>query len=165
MKPIKYPGDKDPVQNITQCPYCGGGISEKDEVPFCHNCDKVVDPVKSTPYHGCVPDKGERDKAFGPRPDDITINKGTPIRQETPNIPFPQKFVPFNQRRKAARSQDHLKKNKTEPDSPKEDPDTVKTDVFISDEVKMCRDIKRKNRKFDDKEDVMRSCEDLAIDG
>ena len=45
------------------------------------------------------------------------------------------------------------------------DKSTAKTDVFVSDEVKMCRHPERKNRKFDDKEDVMRSCEDLAIDG
>jgi len=153
MKPLVYPGDKKPCQNITLCPECGGAISEKDAVPFCHNCNKVVDPNKSTPYKGYVPDKGQRDKAFGPRTDEIIINKGTPLMQN----------IPFNQRSKAAKSKDHLKRNKKDPFLAEDDPDTVK-EVYIED-IKMCRDPKRENRKFDDKEDVMRSCEDLAIDG
>jgi hypothetical protein len=163
MTPLVYPGDKKPCQNITQCPECDGAISEKDAVPFCHNCDKIVDGKKSTPYHGCVPDKGERDKAFGPRTDEITINKGTPLQQGTPNILFPQKANPFNQRQKAAESQDYKKRNKVDPFLAEDDPDTAKK-VYVE-EVKMCRDPKRENGKFDDKEDVMRSCEDLAIDG
>jgi hypothetical protein len=163
MKPIKFPGDKTPVQNITQCPDCDGSISEKDAVPFCHNCNKVVDGVKSTPYHGCVPEKGERDKAFGPRTDEITIDKGTPLQQGTPNILFPQKANPYNQRQKAAKSQDHLKRNKKNVDFAENDKKTVR-DIYDS-EVSMCMDPGIKNKKFDDKEDVMRSCEDLAIDG
>jgi len=164
MKPLKFPGDKDPVQNITVCPFCGGAISEKDAVPYCHNCEKIVDGIKGEPYKGSVPDKGERDKAFGPK--DITINKGIPLQQNTQNtqkVPFPQQPIPFNKRRKAAESQDHLKRNKKDKDLAKHDSDTVR-DIYES-EVKMCRDPKRKNREFVDKEDVMRSCEDLAIDG
>jgi len=67
---------------------------------------------------------------------------------------------------RAAKSKDHLKRNKRNPDLAEEDSNTVK-EVFISDQIQQCLDPKMKNRKFDDvnKEDIMRSCEDLAIDG
>ena len=170
MKPIKYPGDKDPVQDITRCPYCGGAISDKDAVPYCHNCERIVDGIKGDPYKGSVPDKGERDPSFGPK--DTIINPGVPLQQKNPNIPdmpkipFPQKSIPYNRRSKAAASQDHLKRNKKDEDMAEDNKDTVK-EVFVSDIVHQCLDPKGKNRKYDDvnKEDVMRSCEDLAIDG
>jgi hypothetical protein len=164
MKPLKFPGDKDPVQNITQCPDCSGAISEKDPVPYCHNCEKTVDGVKGNPYKGSVPDKGERAPDFGNK--DTVLNPGVPLQQNTQNIPFPQKAIPYNRRQKAAESQDHLKRNKKNEDMAEDSKDTVK-EVFVSDTVHQCLDPKGKNKKYDDvnKEDVMRSCEDLAIDG
>jgi hypothetical protein len=143
MKPLKFPGDPDPAQNITVCPDCNGAISEKTGVPFCHNCNKIVDGKKGNPYQRKTPDKGERYKDFGPR--DTFVNP----------------TVPFN---RAAQSKDHLKRNKKDEDLAEHNKDTVK-EVFVSDEFEACIDPKRKNRKFDDKEGVMRSCTELAIDG
>ena len=145
LKPLKYPGDPDPAQNITICPYCNGAISEKDGVPFCHNCDRVVDGIKGNPYPRKVPGKRERYKDFGPK--DTFLNPRAPLQR-------------------AAKSKNSLKRNKTNPDTAEDSDDTVK-DVFRSEDIHQCLDVRRKNRKFDDikKEDVMRSCEDLAIDG
>lgn len=145
MKPLRFPGDKLPVQNITICPECGGAISEKDPVPFCTNCNKTVDGKKGNPFPGKVPQKGERYKDFGPK--DTVLPQG------------------FNLQR-VAQSKDHLKRNKKDKDFAEHDPDTVK-EVFTSDPIHQCLDLKKKNRRFDDvkKEEIMRSCEDLAIDG
>ena len=144
LKPLKYPGDPDPAQNITRCPYCNGSISEKDGVPFCHNCNKIVDGIKGNPYQRKVPDAGERYKDFGPK--DTILNPRIPLQR--------------------AASQDDLKRNKTDEDMAEHSDDTVK-EVFISDTIHQCLDPRRNNRKNVDvkKEDVMRSCEDLAIDG
>lgn len=59
-----------------------------------------------------------------------------------------------------------MKRNKKNPDFAEHDPDTS-GDVFTSDPIHQCLDLKRKNRENVDvkKEDIMRSCEDLAIDG
>ncbi len=145
MKPLKFPGDPDPAQNITVCPYCNGAISEKTGVPFCHNCDRPVDGRKGNPYQRKVPGKGERYKDFGPK--NTILNPSIPLQR-------------------VAQSKDSLKRNKKDPDFAEHSEDTVK-EVFISDDINQCLDTRRKNRKIDDvkKEDVMRSCEDLAIDG
>jgi len=147
LKPLKYPGDPDPAQNITKCPDCNGAISEKTGVPFCTNCDKIVDPVKGDPYQRAVPKENVRPKGFGPEHTYVTPG------------------VPFNRAAQSkAKSKDHLKRNKENPDLAEHSDDTVK-DLFEA-KMDMClRPPKRKNREYDDKLDVMRSCEDLAMDG
>ncbi len=100
--------------------------------------------MKGNPYQRKTPGRGERYKDFGPRDTFVTPS------------------VPFN--RAASKSKDHLKRNKKNEDLAEHSEDTVK-DLFEA-EMAMCSEPpKRKNRKYDDKLDVMRSCEDLAIDG
>ena len=150
MKPLKFPGDPDPAQNITVCPDCNGAISEKTGVPFCNNCDKIVDGKKGNPYQRKTPDKGERYKDFGPK--DTILNPIFNLRQRGVAA--------------STESKDHLKRNKRDEDMAEDSDDTVR-DVFISEPFEACLDGIMQNRKFDDrsKEGIMRSCEDLAIDG
>ena len=105
----------------------------------------MVTPIFGGDYERKVPEKGERPKGFGPK-----------------HTVLPQGF----NLQRAAQSKDKLKRNKKNKDFAEHDPDTVK-EVFISEDISQCLDPRKKNRKFDDvkKEDVMRSCEDLAIDG
>ena len=130
---------------MTVCPICNGAVSEKDGVPFCTNCQQNVDAVKGNPYQRIVPQRGERDQFFGPK--DTVLNPATPLAR-------------------AAQSMDHLKRNKKNPDLAEHNKDTVK-EVFISEPIHQCANPKDKiRRNVDiDKEEVWRSCEDLAIDG
>jgi len=144
LKPLKlFPDDPDPAKQITRCPKCNAEIGQQNGVFNCPK-DGMVTPIFGGDYERKVPDKGVRPKGFGPK--DVFVNPG----------------IPFN---RAAQSKDHLKRNKKDHDMAEHNEDTVK-EVFISDPLDQCLEPpKRKNRKYDDKLDVMRSCEDLAIDG
>ena len=141
LKPLKYPGDKDPAQNETICPICNGAISEKNDVPYCDNCGRIVDPIKGNPWQRKVLDKGERPSIYGPR--NLFV-------------------VPFQ---RAAQSKDKLKRNKKDVDHAKHDVTTVK-DEYTSEPFEQCLEPRRKRKRYvDKKEEIMRSCRDLEIDG
>jgi len=144
LKPLKYPGDPDPAQPITTCKWCGSTLSEDEKV--CHNCGNTQ-IFKGQPYKRKVPNKGKIQSPFGTNRDQY-IN---------PTIPLSA----------SASSKDKLKRSKKKnSDYAKNNSDTVK-EVFVSDTVHQCLEPKRKNRGNVDirKEEIMRSCEDLAIDG
>lgn len=146
LKPYKYPGDPDPVQPETKCRFCGSDLNENEKI--CHNCDKT-DIAKGQPIQRKPADRGKQKNPFSTNID----------RFINPSIPL------FNNLR-AAQSMDKIKKNKKEKDRAEHSKDTVK-DVFVSEPAKMCADPRLKKRRNDDirKEEIMRSCEDLAIDG
>ena len=138
LKPLKLPGEKDPTQAISTCPYCNSSVNQK--VQECPNCHQVITPNQGQPHPRKVPQKGERYDDYGPKLD-FTF-KGTPI----------------------AASKQAGRKDKDE-DLAEHSDDTVKEEFSV--DVKMCRKPKRNNIRNVDitKEEVMRSCEDLAIDG
>lgn len=138
LKPLKYPGDPDPVQPITTCKWCGSALNEKEKL--CHNCGRTQ-IHKGNPYPRKVPDRGESPSPFGTNKD-VFVN---------PAI--------------SAQSKDSIKRKKKDPDNAEEDEKTVK-DVFVSDSFQQCSDPKRLMHHFvDRKEEVMKSCRDLEIDG
>ena len=132
------PGEKDPTQAISTCPYCNSSVNQREQQ--CPNCKQVITPNQGQPYPRKVPQKGERYKDYGPKLD--FISQGIPLAASV----------------KDARR----KKNK---DLAEHDKETVK-DEHVSDEFNMCADPRRKRSKYDDrKEEIMRSCLDLEIDG
>ncbi len=134
------PGEKDPTQAISTCPYCNSSVNQKEQE--CPNCHQVITPHQGRPHPRKVPQPGERYKDYGPKLD--YIGKGIPI----------------------AASKQAGRRDRKNKDHAEHDEDTVK-DEYISDEFSMCADPRRKNRNYDDmrKEEIMRSCRDLAIDG
>jgi len=142
LKPLKYPGDPDPNQVISKCPECNGAISDKSGVPFCVNCNKTVDPLKGRAYPGKVPGRGERFDEFGPK--DTVLPRSMSLGSKESIII------------EAKKEDDDAEKNKKQ----------VK-DVFVSDEFQQCMNPKelRKRENVDYKEEVLKSCRDLAIDG
>jgi hypothetical protein len=131
------PGEKDPTQAISTCPYCNSSVNQREQE--CPNCHQVITPNQGQPHPRKVPQKGERYNDYGPQLD-YTV-KGRPIAA--------------SKTAKKEKDEDHAKHDK----------ETVR-DEYISDEFNMCADPRRKKRDFDDnKEDIMRSCLDLAIDG
>lgn len=139
MKPLKLPGEKDPTQAISTCPYCNSSVNQKEQQ--CPNCKQVITPHQGQPHPRKVPQKGERYKDYGPS-FDFTV-KGRPI----------------------AASKQAGRRDKKDEDLAEHDEDTVKDE--FSAEFDQCVDPRRKYRRNVDmrKEEVMRSCEDLAIDG
>ena len=140
MKPLKLPGEKDPTQAICTCPHCNSCVDQKTHE--CQNCHQVIVPNMGQPHPRKVPQKGERYKDYGPS-FDYTV-KGRPI---------------------AASKQAAGRKNRKDKDLAEHDEDTVKDE--FSAEVDMCIDpFEKKRRNVDvSKEEVMKSCDDLAIDG
>jgi len=139
LKPLKLPGEKDPTQAISTCPYCNSCVNQKEQQ--CPNCKQIITPNQGQPHPRKVPQKGERYDDYGPKLD--YISKGVPL---------------------AASSSKIAKKHK-DPDLAKHDKEIVR-DKHISKEFNMCSDPKRKKTDFvDKKEEIMRSCQDLAIDG
>ena len=138
MKSLKLPGEKDPTQAISTCPFCNSCVDQKAQ--RCQNCKETIIPHQGQPHPRKVPQKGERYEDYGPKHN--FINRGVPI---------------------AASKQAGRNKRKDDAES---DKDTVK-DRYISEEFDMCIDPRRKNvRNVDDrKEEIMRSCLDLEIDG
>lgn len=143
MDPFKLQGDPDPAKCITKCPTCNAEIGQQKGGTYVCPKHGVVTPIIGDAYQRKTPQPGERADDFGPRH----------------TLVGPSSRV--------AQSMDKVKKNKKEPDHPKHDKSTVRTDVFRSDEQKMCIDPRMKKRRNVDikKEEIMRSCEDLAIDG
>ena len=136
LKPLKLPGEKDPTQAISTCPYCNSCVDQKTHE--CQNCHQIIVPKQGRPYPRKVPQKGERYDDYGPKLDYIT------------------QVASKQSGRGRKRDEDHAKHDK----------DTVK-DEYISDEFNMCLDPIIRNKRNVDvrKEEVMKSCEDLAIDG
>ena len=143
MKPLKLPGEKDPTQAISTCPFCNSSVNQREQQ--CPNCKQVITPHQGQPHPRKVPQKGERYEDYGKKLDYVT------------------QTVPIAASKQAGRRD----KNK---DHAEHDKDTVK-DEYMSDEFSMCVDpraeSRRKNRGNVDvrKEEIMRSCTDLAIDG
>jgi hypothetical protein len=127
------PGDKDPTQAISTCPYCNSCVNQ--DIQICQNCGKTILPQQGNPHPRKVPNKGERYEEYGPKEKYIT-----PLSPITSS----------------------LKTSKKEKDDAEKDKNIVK-DKYISDEFNMCLDPYSKN--VDDKEDILKSCLDLAIDG
>ena len=103
---------------------------------MCHNCGQT-NINKGQPYQRKTPERGENPSPFGTNRDKFV----TPITQAS-------------------------RKKRKEDDADK-DKDTIK-DVYISEPFNQCADPKHllKNRKnVDFKDEVLKSCEDLAIDG
>jgi hypothetical protein len=136
------PGEKDPTQAISTCPYCNSSVNQNEQQ--CPNCKQVITPHQGKPHPRKVPQKGERYKDYGPKLD--FINQSAPIAAS-----------------KVAR-------RKKDEDHAEHDKETVK-DEYFSEEFSMCADPridpKRKNviNVDERKEEIMRSCTDLAIDG
>ena len=142
MKPLKLPGEKDPTQAISTCPYCNSCVDQNEQE--CPNCHQVITPHQGRPHPRKVPQKGERYKDYGPKLD-FTF-KGTPVS--------------------ASKQASRGKKDKDgDGDLAEHSEDTVKDEFSV--DVDMCINPFDKKRKNVDvsKEEVMRSCEDLAIDG
>jgi hypothetical protein len=155
MKPLKLPGEKDPTQAISTCPYCNSSVNQNEQQ--CPNCKQVITPKQGQPHPRKVPQKGERYEDYGPS-FDFTV-KGRPI---------------------AASKQAGGRKRKKDKDLAEHSEDTVKDE--FSEKFDQCLDPRGKNRRENrkeyredrreyrenadiKKEEVMRSCEDLAIDG
>ncbi len=148
MKPLKLPGEKDPTQAICTCPYCNSCVDQKTHE--CQNCHQIIVPKMGQPHPRKVPQKGERYDDYGPKLDYI-IQAGSG------------------------------RGKKKDKDDAKDSDDTIKDEFSV--DVDMCVDPfdknnRRENRKEHrenrrehrenvdiNKEEVMRSCEDLAIDG
>ena len=109
--------------------------SVKQTETFCPNCKQTILPDQGRPHPRKTPGRGERYREYGPK--DTLIS---------PDMPLIAK----------AGKRDKDKKNKIK----------VK-DEFVSEEFRMCSDPKNKKRTNDDihRENVMKSCLDLAIDG
>ena len=132
------PGEKDPTQAISTCPYCNSCVDQKAQK--CQNCGKVITPKWGNPFPRKVPQKHERYQDYGPKFDYVSPS------------------VPVSASSKIARK-------KKDRDFAKHDKDTVREE-YISDEFSMCLDPKRKRQQnVDRKLEVMRSCRDLEIDG
>jgi len=133
------PGEKDPTQAISVCPYCGASVSQ--DAQECQSCHMVMTPIQGGPHPRKVPQKGERYKDYGPKLDFVSNVVSVASSKQT---------------RRKDKNKDHAK----------HDEDTVK-DEYTSDEFRMCVDPKRKMMENVDvrKEEIMRSCTDLAIDG
>jgi hypothetical protein len=140
MKPLKLPGEKDPTQAISTCPYCNSSVNQKEQQ--CPNCQQVITPNQGQPHPRKVPQKGERYDDYGPK-FDFTV-KGRPI---------------------AASKQAGGRVKKKDKDLAEHDEDTVKDE--FSAKFDQCLDPRGvRIRNVDIKrEEVMKSCEDLAIDG
>jgi len=139
MKPLKLPGEKDPTQAISTCPYCNSCVSQ--DCQQCPNCHQIITPNQGQPHPRKVPQKGERYEDYGPS-FDYTV-KSRPI----------------------AASKQAGRRDKKDKDLAEHNKDTVKDE--FSAEVDMCIDPFEKKRRNVDvrKEEIMRSCLDLAIDG
>lgn len=135
------PGEKDPTQAISTCPYCNSSVNQKAQV--CQNCGKTITPQWGRPHPRKVPQKGERYQEYGPKHD--FINPAAPVVAST----------------KEARTRDKKKKDHAEHDK------TTVKDIYVSDEFNMCANpIMKKKKNVDErKEEIMKSCLDLAIDG
>lgn len=141
LKPLRYPGDPEPTQPITTCKWCGSALNENEKV--CHNCGQTQ-VSKGQAYKREVPEKGE-----SPSP------LGTNVKRYVdPRTPI------------STASKKKSKRHRKTHDLAEHNPDTVK-DVFVSEPINQCLKPKRKNNIDADirKEEIMRSCEDLAIDG
>ncbi len=140
LKPLKLPGEKDPTQAISTCPFCNSCVNQNEQE--CQNCHQVITPHQGRPHPRKVPQKEERYKDYGPKLD-FTM-RGRPI----------------------AASKVGGRGRKRDEDHAKHDKDTVK-DEYISDDFNMCMEPKRKSLRNVDvrKDEIMRSCLDLEIDG
>ena len=132
LKPLKLPGEKDPTQAISTCPYCNSCVNQTEQE--CPNCHQVITPHQGRPHPRKVPQKGERYEDYGPKFDYI-VQAGSGRRR---------------------------KKDK---DIAEDSEETVKDEFSV--DVDMCIDPFEKKKRNDDvrKEEIMRSCRDLAIDG
>jgi len=139
LKPLKLPGEKDPTQAISTCPYCNSCVDQKEYE--CPNCHQVITPNQGQPHPRKVPQKGERYKDYGPKLD-YTV-RGIPI----------------------AASKEAGKKDKKDEDIAEHSEETVKDQFSVK--IDQCIDPFEKRNRNDDitEEEVMKSCEDLAIDG
>jgi hypothetical protein len=132
------PDEKKPCQAISTCPNCGASVSQ--DTQECQSCHQVIIPKQGRPHPRKVPQKGERYKEYGPNHQ--FVNPANPV-------------VASSKEAKVKKEKDHAEHDKT----------TVK-DVFTTDFDQCLKPI-RKNKRNDDvrKEDIVRSCTDLAIDG
>ena len=136
--PFKLPGEKDPTQAISTCPFCGASVAQDSQE--CQSCHQVITPNQGQPHPRKVPQKGERYKDYGPKLD--YLSQGIPLVASS-----------------------KIARKKKDTDLAEHDKDILK-DEYISEEFNMCSDPKRKKVNYDDrKEEIMRSCLDLAIDG
>jgi len=136
------PGEKDPTQAISTCPHCNSCVDQW--ATQCQNCKEVITPNQGQPHPRKVPQKGERYEEYGPK--NRFVNPVVPLASSSKKIIISKK----------RKNEDHAEHDK----------DTVK-DEYVSDEFRMCSEPKRKTVDNVDirKEDIMRSCLDLAIDG
>ena len=133
------PGEKDPTQAICTCPYCNSCVDQKTHV--CQNCNKIIVPNQGRPHPRKVPQKGERYQDYGPK-DRVVI----------PTVPLSRAHASTKIAKDTKKKKDYAEHDKT-----------IVKDVFTS-EFDQCLEPNRKNVDYK-KEDIMRSCLDLAIDG
>ena len=132
------PGEKKPAQAISTCEFCGAAVSQ--DAQECQSCHQIITPKRGNPYPRKVPQKGETYKDLTPTPNQLY--QGKPI-------------ISSKQAKRKEKHKDYAEHNK----------DTVK-DEYVSEEFNMCADPQRKKTiNVDKKEEVMRSCLDLEIDG
>ena len=75
LKPLKLPGEKDPAQAISICPYCNSAVSQDSN--YCQNCKQFMTPKLGNPYPRKVPQRNERYDDFGPK--DTYLNKNVAL--------------------------------------------------------------------------------------
>ena len=139
LKPLKLPGEKDPTQAISTCPKCNSCVDQKSQQ--CQNCGETIVPQWGNPHPRKVPGRVERYEEYGPKNLFITPTVKVHSLIVTPKTA----------------------KKKKDKDHAEHDEDTVR-DEYLSDEVRMCLEPKQENTDKR-KEEIMRSCQDLAIDG
>lgn len=148
MKPLKYPGDKDPANPAVFCTMCGARMespnadSDSCASKICPSCGADNSSVV-TGLNPCHPDTpGKKTNPFSVQQDGLVYNR---LSSEKNN-----KLVEANINKKIKKKIPRVK------------------DEFMSEEFHQCPDLnERKPAKPADNynDEIMQSCEDLAIDG
>ena len=137
LRPYKYPGDKDPVQNQTICKRCGSMLNQDAQV--CQNCGNTQ-IFHGQPHPAKPSDKGKQPSPFG-------VNKDVFIPKNTPIIA-------------SKKHHDNAEKNEEIVK------DVYVSDEFNMCTDPSEKNIRKNRNNVDNKlEDIWKSCQDLEIDG
>lgn len=146
IKPYKLPDDPKPAQALTTCSWCSAVLNE--DATTCHLCGHMPNP-KGQPIQRKPCEKGQSQYPKG-----TGQNKFVSPSQV---VASKQNIINKIKMKSKHKNEDYAEHNPE-----------VLGDTFTSDTINQCKKpVQRKNRLNDDirKEEVMRSCEDLEIDG
>jgi len=139
--PFARPGDLTPNDYLLKCPICHGNLPNDFISGKCTNCKNTIqEPIKDG-----IPEHAPDPKSM--------------IKIRPPILP---KNIPIN----SSKNVYNLKESKKNKDLAKHDEDTIKDEYTV--EFDQCMEGKRKQMLNDDiirKDEIMKSCLDLAIDG